>query len=147
MTPWQEVGPAGPVRARHSCFFQLTKKERFLKNTPCHSLECDIIRASKETTKHHYTEKIKMTKLDVINRAKSYLLLQMTRFLYTDNVKDAIASFVSDFQNYSPERDLDEISKEIDSLIDRLQAFKNAVKEEQQAILNADDDDIHDFNK
>lgn len=103
-------------------------------------MECDIIRASKETTKHHYTEKIKMTKLDVINRAKSYLLLQMTRFLYTDNVKDAIASFVSDFQNYSPERDLDKISKEIDSLIDRLQAFKNAVKEEQQAILNADDD-------
>lgn len=85
-----------------------------------------------------------MTRLEVINRAKSYVLLQMTRLLDTSNVADAIASFVSDFANYSPERDIEHISEGIDSLIDRLNTFKNILKEEQRAIINATDDDDDD---
>lgn len=88
--------------------------------------------------------KKKMTRLEIINRAKSCVLLQMTRLLDTSNVAESIASFVSDFQNYSPERDIYCISEDIDSLISRLNTFKNILKEEQQAIINATDDDDDD---
>ena len=79
-----------------------------------------------------------MTKLEAINRAKSYLLLQMTRFLDTSRVADAIASFAADFQNYDTERDLNKINEDIDYLIDRLNSLKGIVNEEKQAILDAD---------
>lgn len=82
-----------------------------------------------------------MTRIEVINRAKSCVLLQMSRLLDTSNVTDAIASFASDFANYSPERDIEHINEGIDSLIDRLNTFKNLLKEEQNAIINATDDD------
>ena len=82
-----------------------------------------------------------MSKIEIINRAKSYVLLQMTRLLDTSNVADSVASFVADFANYSPERDIEHINEAIDSLIDRLNTFKNVLKEEQKAIINATDDD------
>lgn len=61
LSPWQERGArqAPDGAASLSCFFQISRKRKFLKNTTCRSLERDIIEASK-TTKPHLTTEIKM---------------------------------------------------------------------------------------
>lgn len=92
-----------------------------------------------------------MTRQEAINYAKTSILLSMTRLLDSSNVQNSIASFASDFFGDCPERDLDRINSGIDSLIDKLNTFKNLVNTEKQLILNADGvadyDDIHDSNK
>ena len=49
------MGDASPL-----VFFKFREKRKFLKNTPCRSLERAIIEALKETTKPHLTTEIKM---------------------------------------------------------------------------------------
>lgn len=82
-----------------------------------------------------------MTRQDAINRARTTLLTSMTRTLDTSDVLRAIAFFASDFGNYNTMSDLDNINKNIDSLIDRLNALKAIVNEDKQAIIDADADD------
>lgn len=79
-----------------------------------------------------------MTKQEATNYAKTSILLSTVRFLDTSNVQNSIASFASDFFGACPERDLDRINNELDSLIDKLNTFKNLVKTEKQLIINAD---------
>ena len=81
-----------------------------------------------------------MTKQESINYAKSSILLSMARLLDSSNVQNAIASFASDLFGANPERDLDRINNEIDSLIAKLNTFKNLVNNEKQMILDADAD-------
>lgn len=92
-----------------------------------------------------------MTKQEATNYAKTSILLSMARLLDSSNVQNAIASFASDFFGACPERDLDRINNELDSLIDKLNTFKNLVNTEKQLIINADYDadydDIDDSNK
>ena len=60
-SPWQEGAHASAHGGRvPSCFFQISKKRKFLKITPCRSLEHAIIEALKETTKPHLITEIKM---------------------------------------------------------------------------------------
>lgn len=82
-----------------------------------------------------------MTRQEAINYAKTSILLSMARLLDSSNVQNEIASFASDFFGASPERDLDRINNEIDSLIARLNTFKNLVNTEKQMILDADASD------
>lgn len=79
-----------------------------------------------------------MTRQEAINYAKTSILLSMTRLLDTSNVSNSVASFASDFFGESPERDLDRINNDLDSMIDKLNTFKNLVNTEKQLILNAD---------
>ena len=79
-----------------------------------------------------------MTKQEATNYAKTSILLSMTRLLDSSNVQNAITSFATDFFGTSPERDLDRINNEIDSLIVKLNTFKNLVNTEKQMILDAD---------
>ena len=81
-----------------------------------------------------------MTKQEATNYAKTSILLSMARLLDSSNVQNAIASFVSDFFGASPERDLDQINNELDSLIHKLNTFKSLVNTEKQMILDATDD-------
>lgn len=49
------MGAASPL-----VFFQISRKKKISKNTPCRSLECAIIEVLKETTKPHLITEIKM---------------------------------------------------------------------------------------
>ena len=79
-----------------------------------------------------------MTKQEAINRAKSSILLSMTRLLDSSNVSNAIASFAADNFNCDCESCLDKINAEVDSMIKRLNMLKAVIEDDKQAIIKAD---------
>lgn len=79
-----------------------------------------------------------MTRQEAINRAKTSILLSMTRLLDSSNVSNAIASFAADNFNCECENNLDKINSEIDSMIKRLNMLKAVIDDDKQAILEAD---------
>lgn len=79
-----------------------------------------------------------MTRQEAINRAKSSILLSMTRLLDSSNVSNAIASFAADNFNCDCENSLDNINAEINSMIKRLNMLKAVIEEDKQVILDAD---------
>lgn len=79
-----------------------------------------------------------MTRQEAIQRAKSNIVLNMTRFLDTSNVTNSVANFVADNIDYAPARDCNKIKSEIDSLIKRLEMFKALVEDGKQGIIDAE---------
>ena len=78
-----------------------------------------------------------MTRQEAIQRAKSNIILNMSRFLDTSNVTNSVANFVAN-DDYSPARDCNKIKSEIDSLIKRLEMMKALVEESKQGIIEAE---------
>lgn len=78
-----------------------------------------------------------MTRQEAIQRAKSNIILNMSRFLDTSNVTNSVANFVVE-ADYAPARDCNRIKSEIDSLIKRLETFKALVEEGKQGIIEAE---------
>ena len=78
-----------------------------------------------------------MKRQDAIKRAKSNIILNMSRFLDSSNVTNSVANFVAN-DDYEPERDCDKINDEIDSLISRLEMMKALVGSAKQFIRDAE---------
>ena len=80
-----------------------------------------------------------MTREEAIQRAKSNIILNMTRLLDTSNVTNSVANFVANDIDYEPARDCNKIKSEIDSLIKRLEMMKALVEDSKQGIIEADE--------
>lgn len=78
-----------------------------------------------------------MTRQEAIQRAKSNIILNMTRLLDTSNVTNSVANFVADNFDDKPVRDCNKIENEIDSLIKRLETMKALVEDSKLDIIDA----------
>lgn len=78
-----------------------------------------------------------MTRQEAIQRAKSNIILNMTRLLDTSNVTNSVANFVADNFDDKPVLDCNKIENEIDSLIKRLETMKALVEDMKLDIIDA----------
>ena len=79
-----------------------------------------------------------MTRQEAIQRAKSNIILNMSRFLETSNVTNSVANMVANTFDCNVESDCDKINAEINSLIKRLEMMKALVEDSKQGIIEAE---------
>lgn len=78
-----------------------------------------------------------MTRQEAIQQAKTYILLDATKFLNTSEIMKCVVSMATDYDPV-PERACDYINEEIDLFIKGLQILKQTVEEGKQEIIDAD---------